>query len=85
MQTRTELESWFGRIAEATVPMKELERLLAESYRDPAQALKHSWETSSHVILLGPVDKPTAFMLGRFEMFDYAPACYLAAISHRFL
>src|SRR5689334_15736338 len=77
IQPENALEAWFGPLGEATVSLKKLERLLAEAYKNPAQALIHSWETSSHLILLGSTDNPIAFMLGRFEMFDRSPACYL--------
>ena len=76
-QIAHELESWFGRVDEASVPLNELERLLAEAYRCPTQALSHSWETSSHLIVLGPVRQPIAFMLGRIEMFGDTQTCYL--------
>ena len=76
-QIANELESWFGRVDEANVPLNELERLLAEAYRCPAQALSHSWETSSHLMVLGQVGKPIAFMLGRIETFGDTQTCYL--------
>jgi hypothetical protein len=62
--TKNELESWFGGVDEATVPLKELERLLADGYRNPAKALTHSWETSSHLVLLGGRWQAHCFYVG---------------------